>query len=222
MIDSSSIADRQRRMIPLMLKVFAVVGFVLSAASASAQTFFIEGRTGADVRRFSAETSPSPFDGTARAGVIGAGGHILPHWTVGAELDLGARSTDTTTTPVSVSGRSRDIHNAYTIERRSASALVGYQTSAHHRVRMGYYAGLSFSVVRREIASDAEAIVLQTPAPTAVYSDRLVNAIVGVDAAVRVAPRLDFVAALRAQGLTLGSALGGHSVRPSIGARVTF
>jgi hypothetical protein len=123
---------------------------------------------------------------------------------------------------VSVSGQSRDIHNEYTSQRRSASALIGYQTSFRHNLQVGYYTGLSFSTVRREIASDADAVVLQTPAPTSIFTDRLAGAIVGIDAAIRVAAHLAVVAGLRAQGLALSGDLGGHSIRPSIGARIFF
>jgi hypothetical protein len=102
------------------------------------------------------------------------------------------------------------------------SALVGYQTSVHNGVQAGYYAGLSFSTVRREISSDAEAVVLQTPAPTSLFTDRLAGAIVGMDVAIRVAPHVAVVPAIRAQGLGLSGDLGGHSIRPSIGVRISY
>jgi Outer membrane protein beta-barrel domain len=207
---------------PGVLKCVLALGLMLSAAGASAQSVFVQGSVGSEIKRFSGEPGNSVFDGTARAVTVGAGGHIMPHWSVGAELDLGARSTTTTTTSVSVSGQNRDIHNAYTSQRRSASALIGYQTSIRHGVQVGYYAGMSFSTVRREIASDAEAVVLQTPAPTSIYTDRLAGPIVGIDAAIRVAPHAAVVVGLRAQGLTLSGDLGGHSIRPSIGARFSF
>jgi hypothetical protein len=195
---------------------------VLTAGHASAQSVFIQGSVGADIKRFSGEPGTSVFDGTAGAYAIGIGGHVTPHWTVGAELDVGTRSTSTTTVSVSVSGEIRDIHNSYTSDRRGASALVGYHTSPHRGVQIAYYAGLSFSTFRREITSDAGEIVLQTPAPTSLYTDRLAGPIVGVDVAIRLASHLWLVPALRVQGLALGGDLGGHSIRPNIGARVSF
>jgi hypothetical protein len=204
-----------------VFKCLLMAGLMLSAADASAQSVFVQGSVAAEVKRFSGEPGNTVFDGTARAITFGAGGHIMPHWTVSAEIDLGARSTQSTTTTVSVSGQSRDIHNFYTSQRRSMSALLGYQTSLHHAVRVGYYAGLSFSTVEREISSDAEAVVLQTPAPTSTFTERVTGAIVGIDAAIRVAPHLAVVPALRAQGLSSGDQ-SGHSIRPSIGVRIEF
>lgn len=207
---------------PAVLKSVLMLGLLLAAPSASAQSMFVQGSAGREIKRFSGEPENSVFDATASAITLGAAGHIMPHWTIGAELDLGGRSTTSRTTSVSVSGQNRDIHTDYTSERRSASALVGYQTSPRHGVQLACYAGLSFSTVRREIASDAEAVVLQAPAPTSLYTDRLAGAIVGVDAVIRLAPHLAVVPGLRAQGLALGGDLGGHSIRPSIGARVSF
>lgn len=92
---------------------------MLSAADISAQSVFVQGSAAAEVKRFSGEPENTVFDGTAGAITFGVGGHITAHWTVGAELDLGAPSTTTTTTSVSVSGQNRDIHDAYTSQRRS-------------------------------------------------------------------------------------------------------
>jgi outer membrane protein with beta-barrel domain len=205
-----------------VLKCVLVAGLMLSAANASAQSLFVQGSVASEVKRFSGEPDNTVFDGTARALTFSVGGHIMPHWSVSAELDLGARSTQSTTTSVSISGQSRDIHNFYTSQRRSMSALLSFQTSLHHGVQVGYYAGLSFSTVEREITSDAEAVVLQTPAPTSTFTDRVTGAIVGIDAAIRVAPHIAVVPALRAQGLALSGDLDGHSIRPSIGVRISF
>ena len=194
---------------------------VLSAATASAQSLFVQGTVGADIKRFSGEAGTSVFDGTARVFALAAGGQP-PHWTLLAELDVGGETSQTTTTTVAISGQPRDIHNRYTSDRRGLSALVGYETSRHSGVQFAYYAGLSFSTFRREISSDAEEVVLQTPAPTSDYTDRLTGPIVGVDAEIHVAPHLSLVPSVRAQGLPLGGDLGGHSVRLSIGARASF
>jgi hypothetical protein len=192
------------------------------AATASAQSGFVQGTFGREIKRFSGDTTSGPFDGTATAVTVGGGGFIAPHWTIGAELDLGQGSTTTSTTSVTIAGQVRQIHTDYTSRRRSASALVGYHSSPHHGIRVGCYAGLSFSVVRREILSDADQIVVQEPLVGSVYTDRVAGAIVGLDVAIAVAPHLSVVAALRAQGLSLSGDMSGHSIRPSIGARVTF
>jgi hypothetical protein len=200
--------------------LIALVVF-LSAATASAQSLFVQGTAGADIKRFSADDETSVFDGRARVIAVSVGGHLMPHWTVMAELDAGAPSSQATVTSLTVAGRVHDIHNQYTSQRRGISALVGYETSSHGGVRFAYYAGLSFSIFRREITSDAGEVVLQAAAPASIYTDRLTGPIVGIDAMIRLAPHLALVPSLRAQGLPLGD-LGGHDMRPSLGARVSF
>jgi hypothetical protein len=203
-------------------KSAGLLAILLVPSTASGQSFFVQGGGGREIKRFSGEPENAVFDATATVVVIGVSGYVRPHWTLGVELDLGGRSATSRTTSVTVSGRLRDIHTQYTLQRRSASALIGYQTSAHHAVQVGYYAGLSFSTVTREIASDADTIVLQTPPAASIYRDRVVGAVAGVDVAIRVAPHVAIVPALRAQGLALGGDLNGHSIRPSLGARISF
>ncbi len=196
------------------------IAFIALSSSVSAQSFFLDGSAGADIRRFSAEPEKSPFDGTATAFAFAAGTEFIRHWIVSAEIDRGGRTTTSTTTDVVFSGRPLTIHNAYSAERRSVSVLGGYRSGVDRRWRIGYYAGVSFSTLQREIVSDAESVVLQSPAPGSVYEQRLTSAIVAVDVAIRVVPHFAIVPALRAQPLTIGTELGGVSVRPSVGVRV--
>jgi hypothetical protein len=192
------------------------------ASGASAQTLFVQAGVGADVRRFSAEPEKSPFDGTASAFTVGAGAELRHHWVVSAEADLGGRTTTSSTVTVVFSGQTLTIHNAYSAERRSISALAGYRSNPQRRWRVGYYAGVSFTNLRREIVSDAESVVLQAPAPGSVYDQRVTSPIIGLDVSIRLGPHLAVVPALRAQGLTIGTDLSGYSIRPTVGARFSF
>lgn len=205
-----------------MLRFALVIGFIALTSSVSAQSIFVQGSVGADIRRFSADPEKSAFDGNATAGAFTVGSEFISHWVVAADMDLGGRSTRTTTTSVVFSGKALEIHNSYRSERRSISALAGYRTGDHWRIRVGYYAGVSFTTFRREIVSDAESIVLQSPAPGSIYDQRLTGPVVGIDAAIRAGKHVAIVPAVRAQGLRIGTELGGHSVRPSIGARISF
>jgi len=117
--------------------------FLLVATCATAQPTFVQGGFGLEVRRFPGEPGNNVFDGTANMVTVGGGGFIARHWTIGAELDLGARSTVTRTTSVTISGVPRAMQTSYTSRRRGASALIGYQTSRHRGVQMGYYVGPS-------------------------------------------------------------------------------
>jgi hypothetical protein len=195
---------------------------VLPASAASAQTTFFQGTAGVEIRRFSAETDKSAFDGTARAVVIGGGAELMRHWAVDAELSLNGKSNTETTTDVVIFGQPRTIHNVYTSERRGFAVVAGYRTAVHHPVRIGFYGGLSFSIFRREIASDAAALVLNTAASTSVFEERLVGPIIAFDAAVRVSDHLAVVSAVSLQGLKIGEELDGHSIQPSVGARISF
>jgi hypothetical protein len=195
---------------------------MLPASAASAQSIFVQGAAGVEIRRFSAEADKSAFDGTAPAVVIGGGTELMQHWAVGAELSLNGESKTETATDVVVFGQPRTIHNVYTSARRGFAVVAGYRTPAQHPVRVGFYGGVSFSIFRREIASDAATIVLNTPASTSVFEERLSGPIVAFDAAVRVTDHLAVVSAVSVQGLKIGDELEGHSIQPSIGARISF
>jgi len=205
-----------------VLQYGLVVTFVALASSASAQSLFVQGSAGIDVRRFSAEPEKSPFDGTASSFAFGGGTEFSRHWVVSAEADLGGRTTTSTETSVVFNGRTLTVHNSYSAQRRSVSTLAGYRSGPDRRWRVGCYGGVSFTNLRREIVSDAESVVLGAPAPGSVYEQRLTGAIVGLDVAIRVGAHGAIVPALRAQGLTIGTELGGYSFRPSIGGRVSF
>ena len=199
-----------------------LAALMVSASAASAQTIFVQGTVGAEVRRFSAETDKSAFDGTARAFVFGGGTELMRHWVVGAELSLNGQSKTETTTDVVIFGQPRTIHNVYTSERRGFAVVAGYRTAAHHPVRVGVYGGVSFSIFRREIGSDAATIVLNTAASSSVFEERLTGPIVALDAAVRVNDHFAVVSAVTLQGLKIGEELDGHSLQPSVGARISF
>lgn len=204
------------------MRTAALLLCLIVAQEAAAQSVFVEGAFSREVKRFSHEGDRSAFDGTASGFSIGVAGLIATRWSVGVEFDRGGRSTVTETVSVTISGRPREIHTSYTSRRRSVSAVAGFHTPSDRLVQVGCYVGLSFTAFRREISSDAPAIVLEQPAPLAVYEERITGALVGIDAAIRISRHFAVVPALRAQGLSLSGDLTGFSLRPSIGGRVTF
>jgi hypothetical protein len=202
---------------------FALLAFLVFAASdAAAQSAFVEGGFAREVKRFSREGDRSPFDGTVNTVWVGVAGFLLPQVSVGAEMDLGEESTFQETVTVTVSGRPAEITTSYTSRRRSIAAFAGLHTSADRAVRLGCYVGLGFTAFRRTIGSDAPTVVLEEPPEPSVFEERTTGAIVGVDAAIRLGPNVAVVPAIRAQGLSLTGDLSGFSLRPSIGARVSF
>jgi hypothetical protein len=194
---------------------------VLVSSTAFGQSGFVQGSFAREIKRFSGEPGEAVYDATTNGGVVGGAGFLAPHWTVGLELDLGGTSTTRRSATVTISGRPTTVNTDYSIRRRSVSALVGYHT-APRRVRLGYYAGWSFSRVRREIASDAPPIVLTEPSEPTVFDDRPAGFVLGVDAVIEIVPHVAVVPSLRAQGLKLSGDLDGQSFRPGIGARVSF
>jgi hypothetical protein len=202
--------------------IVTVIVWLIAASSAAAQSAFVEGGFSRDVRRFSNEGTQSAFDGTVNGFWVNASGLITPHVSVGVEFDSGGDVTFDDTVSVTISGRPTQITTTYKSERRGVSALAGLHTSPGRPVQVGVYGGLSFTVFRREISSDAPPIVLtETPAPS-IFDEKVTSAIVGVDVAILLTPNIALVPAVRAQGLSLTGDLSGFSIRPSIGARVTF
>jgi hypothetical protein len=198
-----------------------VLSWLMFAADVSAQSGFVQGGFQREIKRFSGEPGETVFDGTVNGVSFGGGGFLSPHWTAGIEIDLGAESSAARSTTVTILGRPATITTTYTSQRRSASALVGYHAS-RKRVTLGCYAGLSFSAVRREIASDAPDIVLGQPSPVSIFTNRTAGPIVGFDVAIEVAPHVAVVPGFRAQALTLSGDLAGHSIRPGVNVRIVF
>lgn len=194
---------------------------VLLGSTAFAQVGFVEGTFAREITRFSSEPGEEVYDATTSGFAIGGSGFLAPRWTVGLELDAGGSSTTRRSATVTLSGRPTTINTDYSIQRRSVSALVGYHTSPR-RVRLGYYAGWSFSRIRREIVSDAPPIVVTEPPGPTVFLDRAAGFIIGIDAAIEIVPHLAVVPSLRAQALRLSGDLDGHSFRPGIAGRMTF
>jgi hypothetical protein len=203
------------------MRAVLLLSCLLVAANASAQSAFVQGGMQREIARFSGDPAEKVYDGSPSGVSVGGAGFLAPRWTAGVEVDLGGETSTSQTTSVTIAGRLTPITTTYALRRRSASALVGYQTS-HQRVTLGIYGGLSFSVVRRVVTSDAPGIVLTDPAPPAIFEDRTSGAIVGVDVAIEVAPHVFVVPGLRAQPITLGNDLAGHSIRPGVNVRIGF
>jgi hypothetical protein len=201
---------------------FAFAFVLLAGSNAAAQSAFIEAGFSRDVRRFSNEGTRSAFDGTVNGIWVNGSAFLMPRLSVGIEIDNGEDVTFDDTVTITVSGQPAQITTTYKSRRRTLSAVAGLHSAAGRLVRIGAYAGLSFTRFRREISSDAPPIVVTEPLAPAVFDERVTDAVVGVDVAILLTPNVALVPALRAQGLSLSGDLSGFSIRPSIGARVTF
>jgi hypothetical protein len=198
-----------------------LLAFLLIPAASSAQTGFLQGGYGVEVRRFSRGETDGVLDGNAGTLDAAAGAFLTPRFTASLELDLGASSSIAETVSVAVAGRPSSITTTYESRQRSAAAMAGFHSSSSRRVRVAVYGGLAFISFRREVSSDAPRIVLSASPPPAVFIDRTVAPAVGLDVAARLAPRLDLVGSVRAHGIPLAN-IDGFCVRPAALLRVTF
>lgn len=206
----------------LLVRALLTLACCAASSTAAAQHGFVQAGYGGDIRRFSAAPSEQVFDGSAPSVSVAAGAFLTPVVTAAVDLDFGGSATVGRAVSVSLADRPTVITTQYTVERRTVSALLGLHTSAGRRVRLGAHAGLAFSAVRREIASDAPPVVLTDPAAPAVFTDRTVGLVAGAEVAVRVASQIALVGSLKGESLTLSGDLRGFSVRPSGAVRVYF
>jgi hypothetical protein len=154
--------------------------------------------------------------------MIGGGGFVTSLISAGIEFDTGRELIVTPTSSVTIAGRPETITTTYTTRRQAVSALFGIHSPGNHKVRVGTYAGLAFTAMRRRVASTAPAIVLSAPPPPTEFTDLAARPIVGVDVSVTVARNIAIVGVVRAQALDFGNELHGFSVRPAAGLRVSF
>ena len=208
------------RFIRIVRAIMVPAALVISSPAA-AQSVFVQGGLSRDVRRFTHDGQGSVFDATASGSWIGAAGFMSPRWSAGAELDFGGESITTETAILALAGSPVNLRTTYASRRRTVTALGGFHTGGR-RVVVGSYAGLGFTGFRREIVSNAPPAVLQQPSSRSVLDERSTSAVVGVDVSIRVYGALSAVAGLRAQGLRLSGDLSGFSIRPALGARVSF
>lgn len=195
---------------------------VAPASPALTQTLYLQAGTGLEIRRLSAERGEEVFDAQVPNVLLSLGGFLTPRVSAGIEFDASRVSSEARTVGVTLAGRPETITTTYRLRRRSFAALAGLHTSPARMVRFSGFAGVAFTAARREVSSDAPAIVLTEPLVPAVFLDRTTSAIVGADVAVHVAPGVAVVATLRAQGLVLAGDAAGFSVRPGGGVRISF
>lgn len=191
------------------------------AQPAAAQALWFGGGVQWDVQRFPEEVVPTRLDGAAVGWRLGAGATLWRHLEVASEWSHAGVIEDRRTTTLDVNGRAVTIASTFRHGTRSFAALGGVGHGLTSRARVTYLAGLAFTRVQREFASNAAGSVLVSPSDTTASSPPLVDRfralIVGVDAHVRVSAGVLVVAGLRAQPIHLDPELAGRSVRTFVG-----
>lgn len=202
--------------------VLVLTLILLTTATAGAQSLILSGAVQRDVQRFREAEVPTRLDGSATGWMVGAAAPLPWQLILAVEWSDAGTIDDLRTTTLDINGLPIAITSAFRHQTTTVAALGGY----HHmirRVRLAYLAGVAFTEVDRTFTSNASGFVLVTPSdvPASANSargDRFRELTGGVNASFRIRWRLDAVAGVRAQRITLPLDVSGWSVRTFIGA----
>lgn len=196
------------------------------ATAAAAQIGFVSGGFLDDIKRYSsAGTGPDVYDGDAAGGYLGAGAFITRRFSAEFELGLSADTTTQVNVPLLLNGQTTNFTTTYMTRLTTYSALVAVHTTAFSRLHLSYRGGVTIVHHRRVIippqilpaSPDANTV----PMPTTI-TENVTGPTAGIDADFPIVPRLAIVGALRVTRFTVATDLSAYSVRPMIGARVSF
>lgn len=201
----------------------AVVLVTCMTAPAGAQNLMLSGAVQRDIQRFPESDVPARLDGSAAGWMVGAGVRLRNHLALAVEWSDAGTIEDVRTTALDINGRTVVITSTFRHDTRTAAALGGYSHMLSSRVRVAYLGGVSFTQVGREFASNAPGLVLVGPSdPSAsglsALVDRFWGMTGGVNVIVGIRRRLQAVAGLRVQKITLPPDGAGWSVRTFVGA----
>jgi hypothetical protein len=154
--------------------------------------------------------------------MVGAAAPLPWHLLVAVEWSDAGTIEDVRTTALDVNGRPATITSTFG-HQTTAFAALGGLSHMLRRMRLSYLVGVAFTEVDRVFASNAPGLVLVNPSDlpasaSSTRSDRFREMTGGVSVSFPIRGRLDAVAGVRAQRITLPSDLSGWSVRTFIGA----
>jgi hypothetical protein len=200
--------------------------FVGLTTEASAQTAFVSGGFLDDIKRYSsAGTGPDVYDGAAAGGYLGAGAFITRRFSAEFELGFTGDTTTQVNVPLLVNGSTTNFTTTYMTRLTTYSALFAVHTAPFSRVHLSYRGGVTIVHHRRVIvppqilpaSPDANTV----PMPTTI-TENVTGPTAGIDADFLIAPRFAIVGALRVTRFTVATDLSAFSVRPMVGARISF
>lgn len=195
-------------------------------ARATAQATFVSGGFLEDVKRYdSGSAGPQVYDGNAPGGFLGAGAFIAKRFSAEFELGVSGETTTTQSVPVLFNGSTITYSTTYTTKLQTYSALFAVHTAPSSRLHLSYRGGITFVHHRRTIVPP-QILPLSPEANTAptttTFVDNVAGPTAGVDADFLLSSRFAIVAALRVHHFTVATDLPAFSIRPMLGARVTF
>jgi len=218
---------RHRRM---MVVCFALVccSSLGLARRAAAQAGFVSGGLVYDIKRYSSGVGPQTYDGEAIGGYVGVGAFITRRFSAEFEMALSGDATNRVSFPILINASTNTISNItsiYETRLQTYSALFGVHTAPSRRLHLSYRGGVTFIHHRRRITPPL--VLPADPAANTVgiqvtLIDNVAAPTAGVDADFLLAPRLALVAALRVHAFSIENDLSAFSIRPMVGARVSF
>ncbi len=215
----------------LVVGVAGLLGCLL-VSPASAQDpgtggLALTGSLFAGIKRFSGDPATNVLDGEALGGAAAVGTRLADRWLI--QLEVEAASFSTHLQPHDVRLGTGKNATTITVQRRTlnrpflVSALAGYRSAPHGRLRFQYLAGLTFLHLDRQTDTVAPA---GTPAALIAPSSEVRTngpaATVGVDAELTLTAHLSLVPAVRATAFNASDAPSGFLIRPAVGLRWTF
>jgi hypothetical protein len=212
----------------LVLACLGCVGSLCVPGEASAQAGFISGGFLYDIKRYSGDESQNVYDGQAAGGFVGVGAFVAKRLSAEFEMGLSRDTTTTVSTPVVIAGMGTvDFNTVYTTRLQTYSALFAVHTAPSERLHLSYRGGVTFVHHRREILPpNILPVNPQTPstipATPTVLIENVAGPTAGIDADVILSQRFAIVGALRVHAFRIATDLSAFSIRPMVGARVTF
>lgn len=221
--------------------------FLLTAASASAQTSISASITG-DIARFSHVESPPDFalyaesalDGEAIGFTLGAGRALGDRWGVAFEFGrsgeiesrqvqeidprISARPPLTVLPPPGQPIPGFGLESRTELQVTTMNALLWVKHGAGSRVELSYTGGLAFvrsDTERAFTISDPRLLAIWALPATTRYVEHRAAAVVGMDAAIAFTDHTALTAGIRATAIEV-SGTPGWLLRPGVGVRWTF
>jgi hypothetical protein len=196
------------------------------ATRAAAQSAFVSGGFLYDIKRYdSGPSGPQVYDGEAAGGYLGAGAFITKRFSAEFEMALTGDTTNRVSVPLLENASTINFVTTFSTRLQTYSALFAVHIRPSARLHLSVRGGATLVHHRRVIVP--QQIVPASPdtntvSITTTITENVAAPTAGIDADIMLSPRFAIVGALRVHRFTVATDLPALSVRPMVGARVTF
>lgn len=211
---------------PLACFLLVCLSILGQATSAAAQTGFVSGGFLYDIKRYSSGSSgPQVYDGEAAGGYLGAGAFITRRFSAEFEMALTGDTTNRVSIPLLENASTINFVTTFATRLQTYSALFAVHVRPSARLHLSFRGGATLVHHRRVIVP--QQIVPPSPETntvsiTTTITENVAAPTAGVDVDIPLSPRFAIVGALRVHRFTVATDLPAVSIRPMVGARVTF